>query len=94
MTGAFTAEAAGTGAGNQIPSPSDVLSTLVENLTALATAEVAPADKAQHDVEILQLKGRIEQAKRDLDIEKAMMVTRQAELDSQAFRLRVDQASA
>ena len=78
MTGAFAAEIAGAGASSQAPSPSDVLSTLVEELTARAIAEVALANKAQHDADILQLKGRIEQAKRDLGAEKAMVATRQA----------------
>ena len=82
------------GQATKAPSSSDALSTFVEELTARATAEVAPANKAQNDAEILQLKRRIEQAKRDLDAEKVMIVTRQAELDSQAFRLRMDQVSA
>ena len=90
VTGAFTAGAGGSG---QAPSPADTLSALIEELTTRAVAVVAPVDKARHDAEILQLKGRIEQARRDLNVEKAMIATRQAELDSQAFQVRMEQAS-
>ena len=63
-------------------------------MTALATAEVAQADKEQHDAEVAQVKSWIEQAKLDLAAEKARMATRQAELDSQAYRLRLDHNAA
>ena len=75
-TGALTSEAMGARAGDLPPSPSDILSTLVDTLTALATAEVAQADKEQHDAEIAQVNSRIEQAKLDLAAEKARMATR------------------
>ena len=88
-----TAEA-GAGGSGQALSPADVLSTLVEEFIARAMAEVAPADKAQHDAELLQLKGRIDQAREDLKTEKAMIAIRQAELNDQAFHLRMEQASA
>ena len=53
-------------------------------------AKAAPADKAQHDAQLLQLKGRIDQAKENLKVEKAMIAMRQAELDDQAFHLRME----
>ena len=90
-TAALISDAMGARAGDPPPSPSDALSILVDTLTALAIAEVAQADKEQHDAEIAQVKSRIEQAKLDLAAEKARMATRQAELDSQAFRVRLDQ---
>ena len=93
-TAALTSDAVGARAGDPAPSPSETLSVLVDTLTALLTAEVAQANKEQHDAEVAQVKSRIDQAKLDLAAEKTKMAAKLAELDAQAYRLMLDQTAS
>ena len=54
-------------------------------------AEVDAAARDQHNAEIAMVKDQITQAKVDLAAENARMVTEWAELEAQAYRLRLDQ---
>ena len=54
------------------------------------SAEVDAAARDQHDAEILKLKDQIAQAKADLAAENARMATERAELEAQAYRIRLD----
>ena len=71
---------------------------LMDKMTTLLTAMVNPADQAQHDAEVAQLKQDIVQAKEDLAAEDVRMTVEWAALDaqaqwiqSQAFQLMMDQ---
>ena len=71
---------------------------LMDKMTALLTVVVNPADQAQHDAEVAQLKQVIVQAKEDLAAEDVGMTAERAALDAQAqriqaqtFRLTMDQ---
>ena len=54
-------------------------------------AEVDTAARDQHNAEIAKVKDQITQAKADLAAENARMATERAELEAQAYRLRLDQ---
>ena len=78
--------------------PAQVLMDLMDKMTTLLTTAVNPADQAQHDVEVAQLKQDIVQAKEDLAAEDVRMTAERAALDaqaqqiqSQAFQLMMDQ---
>ena len=60
-------------------------------LAMLMAAEVDAAARDQHDAEIAKVKDQIAQAKADLAIENARMATERAELEAQAYRIRLDQ---
>ena len=53
--------------------------------------EVDAASRDQHNTEIAKVKDQITQAKADLAAENARMATERAELEAQAYRLRLDQ---
>ena len=79
-------------------SPAQVLMDLTDKMTALLTATVVPADQAQHDAKVAQLKLDIAQAKEDLAAEGVRMAAERAALDAQtqfiqaqSFRLTMDQ---
>ena len=79
-------------------SPAQVLMDLTDKMTALLTAMVVPADQAQHDAEVAQLKLDIARAKEDLAAEGIRMAAKRAALDAQtqliqaqSFRLTMDQ---
>ena len=78
--------------------PAQVLTDFLDKLTTLLTAEVSPANQAQHNMEIAKLRDEVAQAKEDLAAEDARMTTERAVLDAQAqqiqassFRLSLDQ---
>ena len=48
-----------------MPSPAQVLVDLTDKMTALLTATDDPADQAQHDAEVAQLKLDLVKAKED-----------------------------
>ena len=74
-----------------------VLMDLMDKMTALLTAVVEPADKAQHDTEVARLREEVAQAKENLAAEDVRMAADWAALDDHArqlqaktFRLSVD----
>ena len=81
-----------------MPSPAQVLMDLTDKMTALLTATIDPADQAQHDAEVAQLKLDLVKAKEDLAAEGIRMAAERAALDvqtqliqAQSFRLTMDQ---
>ena len=54
-------------------------------------AEVDAAAQDQHNAEIAKVKDHMTQTKADLAAENARMATERAELEAQAYRLRLDQ---
>ena len=79
-------------------SPAQVLTDLLDNLTALLAAEVNPGNQVQHNAEVAKLRDEIVQAKEDLTSENARLTAERAGLDAQAqriqansFRLSLDQ---
>ena len=56
--------------------------------------EVDAADRDQHNAEVAKVKDQITQAKADLAVENARMATERAELEAQAYRLRLDQSAS
>ena len=98
MAGAQPVQNPAAGAGNPVPSPAQVLMDLTDKMTALLTAVVDPADQAQHDAEVAQLKLDLVKAKEDLAAEGIRMAAERAALDAQtqliqaqSFRLTMDQ---
>ena len=69
MAGAQPVQNPAAGSGNPVPSPAQVLMDLTDKMTALLTAAVDPADQAQHDAEVAQLKLDLVKAKEDLAAE-------------------------
>ena len=57
-------------------------------------AEVDAAARDQHNAEIAKVKDQITQAKADLAAENARMATVRAEMEAQAYRLRLDQSAS
>ena len=74
--------------------PAQVLSDLFDTLATLLAAEVDAANWDQHNAEIAKVKDQITQAKADLAAENARMATERAELEAQAYRLRLDQSAS
>ena len=79
-------------------SPAQVLMDLTNKMTALLTATAAPADQAQHDAEVVQLKLDLVKAKEDVAAEGIRMAAERAALDAQtqliqaqSFLLTMDQ---
>ena len=98
MAGAQPVQNPAAGAGSPVPSPAQVLMDLTDKMTALLTATVAPADQAQHDAEVAQLRLDLVKAKEDLAAEGIRMAAERAALDAQtqliqaqSFRLTMDQ---
>ena len=60
-------------------------------MATLLAAEVDAANQDQHNAQIAKVKDQITQAKVDLAAENARMATERAELEAQAYRLRLDQ---
>ena len=56
MAGTQPVQNSAAGTGGPVHSPAQVLMDLTDKMTALLTAMVAPADQAQHDAEVAQLK--------------------------------------
>ena len=54
-------------------------------------AEVDVVARDQHNAEIVKVKDQIAQAKADLATENARMAIERAELEAQAYRIRLDQ---
>ena len=61
---------------------------LTDKLTTLLTAVVNPADQAQHDAEVAQLKLDMVHAKEDLAVEDVRITAERAALDAQAQRIQ------
>ena len=61
-----------------------MLMDLMDKLTALLTAVVEPADKAQHDTEVARVHEEMTQAKENLAAKEARMVAERAALDAHA----------
>ena len=78
------------GAGSSAPPPAQVLSDLLDALATFMVTEVDEAARDQHNTEIAKVKDQITQAKADLAAENARMATEWAELEAQAYRLRLD----
>ena len=68
-------------------SPAQVLMDLTDKLTTLLTAVINPADQARHDVEVVQLKLDMAQAKEDLAAEDVRITAERAALDLQAQQI-------
>ena len=66
-----------------------MLIDLMDKLTALLTAVVEPADKAQHDVEVARVREEMAQDKENLAAEEVRMATERAALDARAQQLQV-----
>ena len=80
-----------------MPSPAQVQIDLTDKMMVLLTAAVDPADQAQHDAEVAQLKLDLVKAKEDLAAEGIRMAAERAALDAQtqliqvqSFRLTMD----
>ena len=91
MAGTQSATATPAGAGGSAPPPAQVLSDLFDALATLMAAEVDAAARDQHNAEIAKVKDQITQAKADLAANNTRMATERAELEAQAYRLRLDQ---
>ena len=83
MAGAQPVQTPASGSGSPVPSPTQVLMDLTDKMTALLTATVDPADQAQHDAEVAQLKLDLVKAKEDLAAEGIRMAAERAALDAQ-----------
>ena len=101
MAGAQPVQNPAAGVGNPVPSPAQVLMDLTDKMTSLLTATVDPADQAQHDAEVAQLKLDLIKAKEDLAAEGIRLAAERAALDArtqliqaQAFQLTMDQNAA
>ena len=101
MAGAQPVQNPAAGAGNPVPSPAQVPMDLTDKMTALLTATVDPADQAQHDAEVAQLKLDLMKAKEDLAAEGIRLAAERAALDArtqliqaQSFQLTMDQNAA
>ena len=70
--------------------PAQVLMALMDKLTALLTAMVNPANQAQHDAQVAQLRDEVALAKEGLAAEDVMMAAEQAALDAQAQRIQLE----
>ena len=70
--------------------PVQVLSDLFDALAVLM-AEANPADQEAHDAEVAKVREQITQAKADLAAEDARMTAEWAALDTQAYKLMLDQ---
>ena len=81
------------GAGGLVRPPAQVLSDLFDALATLM-AEVNPADQDAHNAEIAKVKDQITQAKADLAAEDTRIATERAALDSQAYRIMLDQSAS
>ena len=55
--------------------PAQVLTDLLDNLSALLTTEVNPVNQVQHNAEIAKLRDQVAQGKEDLAVENARMIT-------------------
>ena len=64
--------------------PAQVLTGLLDKLTALLTAVVNPTDQDQHNAAVAKLRDEIAQAKEELSTENARMAEERAALDAQA----------
>ena len=84
-----SAAATAAGAGGPVRLPAQVLSDLFDALATLM-AEVNPANQEEDNAEIAKVKDQITQAKADLATENARMATERAELEAQAYRIRLD----
>ena len=62
-------------------SPAQVLTDLLDKLTALLTLEVNPVNRDQHNAEVVKVREKIEQAKVDQEAEDVRMAAEQAALD-------------
>ena len=91
MAGAQPVQNPAAGAGNPVPSPAQVLMDLTDKMTALLTATVDPADQAQHDAEVAQLKLDLVKAKEDLAAERAALDAQTQLIQAQSFQLTMDQ---
>ena len=82
--------AAATAAGARGPErpPAQVLTDLLDKLTALLTAVVNPMDQDQHNVAIEKLRDEIAHAKEELSTENTRMAEERAALDAQAQRIQ------
>ena len=89
LSGSTTATLAG--AGSSTPPPAQVLSDLFDALATLMAVEVDAAARDQHNAEIAKVKDQIAQAKAGLAAENARMAMERAELEAQAYRIRLDQ---
>uniref|UniRef100_N1QVT8 4-hydroxyphenylacetaldehyde oxime monooxygenase n=1 Tax=Aegilops tauschii TaxID=37682 RepID=N1QVT8_AEGTA len=101
MAGAQPVQNPAAGTGNPVASPAQVLMDLTDKMTALLTATVDPADQAQHDAEVAQLKLDLRKAKEDLAAEGIRLAAERAALDAQtqliqaqSFQLTIDQNAA
>ena len=101
MAGAQPVQNPATGSENPEPSPAQMLMDLTDKMTALLTATVDPADQAQHDAEVAQLKLDLMKAKEDLAAEGIRLAAERAALDArtqliqaQSFQLTMDQNAA
>ena len=61
-----------------------VLTDLVDKLTALITTVVNPVDQDQHNAAIAKLRDEIAQAKEELKVEITRIAEERAALDAQA----------
>ena len=68
--------------------PAQVLTDLVDKLTALVTMVVNPADQDQHNAAVAKLLDEIAQAKEELNAENMRMAEERAALDAQAQRIQ------
>ena len=85
ISGSATAAAA-KAVGPERP-PAQVLTDLLDKLTALLTAVVNPMDQDQHNVAIEKLRDEIAHAKEELSTENTRMAEERAALDAQAQRI-------
>ena len=73
--------------------PAQVLSELFDALAVLM-AKANPTDQDVHNTDIAKVKEQIAQAKTDLAAEDTRMVAERAALDTQAYRLMLDQSAS
>ena len=64
--------------------PTQVLIDLMDKLTALLTATVIPANKAEHDAKVERVREEIAQAKEALAAEDTRLATERAALVARA----------
>ena len=64
--------------------PAQVLTDLVDKLTALITTVVNPANQDQHNAAVAKLRDEIAQAKEEMNAENTRMAEERADLDAQA----------
>ena len=90
MAGTQPTQNPATGSENPEPSPAQMLMDLTDKLAALLTIVVEPADKAQHDAEVVRVREEMAHAKENLAAEVVRMVAEWAALDARAQQLQAE----